>query len=185
MKLLGISGTIVGSKTACVVNRVLNEVKRIDDSIETELLDMKQYNVQFCDGRNPLEYTGDTAKVIQKVTEADMLVIGTPIFQGSITGVLKNLFDLLPTTVLRNKVVGLVATGGTYQHFLVVENQLRPILSYFHAYVAPGFVYVHNGHFNEKNEILDMDIIRRIEDLAEEMVTMKSLLGRSGKKVPV
>lgn len=178
MKLLGISATIVGSKTAVIVNKVLNEIKRIDSSIQTELLDMKQYEVQFCDGRNPLEYEGDTAKVIQKVTDADMVVIGTPVFQGSITGVLKNLFDLLPTTVLRNKVVGLVATGGTYQHYLVIETQLRPIISYFHAYVAPGYVYVHNGQFNDKNEIFDMDILRRIEHLAEEMVKMKHLLDR-------
>lgn len=185
MKLLGISGTIVGTKTAIIVNKVMNEIKRLDASIETELLDMKQYDVQFCDGRNPLEYTGDTAKVIEKVTEADMVVIGTPVFQGSITGVLKNLFDLLPTTVLRNKVVGLVATGGTYQHYLVIETQLRPIIGYFHAFVAPGHIYVHNGQFNEKNEIFDMDILRRIEQLAEEMVSMKRLLDCPGNKVSV
>jgi FAD reductase [NAD(P)H] len=173
MKLLGISGTIVGSKTLVLVKNVLEEINKADPSIETELLDLKQYDLQFCDGRDPASYTGDTKKMIDLVSEADLLVIGTPVFQGSITGTLKNLFDLLPVDVLRNKPVGLVATGGTYQHYLVIETQLRPILGYFRAYVAPGYVYVQNESFNEKNEIADEDVQRRIENLTKEMISMK------------
>lgn len=173
MKLLGISGTIVGSKTLVVVNKVLEEVNQLDPTIETELLDLKKYDVQFCDGRDPSTYTGDTKQVIDAVSSADLLVIGTPVFQGSITGVLKNLFDLLPVDVLRHKMIGLVATGGTYQHYLVIENQLRPIMGYFRAFVAPGHIYAHNDHFNERNEIVDVDVLRRIQNLADEMVGMK------------
>lgn len=178
MKLLGISGTIVGSKTSVVVSKVLEEINKLDPTVETELLDLKQVQVQFCDGRDPSTYTDDTKKVIDAVTSADLLIIGTPVFQGSITGVLKNLFDLLPVDVLRHKIVGLVATGGTYQHYLIIENQLKPIMGYFRAFVAPGYVYAHTDHFNENNEISDLDVLRRIELLAEEMVLMKAL--RSG-----
>ncbi|MBP1155356.1 MULTISPECIES: NAD(P)H-dependent oxidoreductase [unclassified Paenibacillus] len=178
MKLVGISGTIVGSKTVVVVNKVLEEINKLDSSIETELLDLKQVQLQFCDGRDPSTYTDDTKRVIDTVASADLLIIGTPVFQGSITGVLKNLFDLLPVDVLRHKVVGLIATGGTYQHYLIIENQLKPIIGYFRAYVAPGYVYAHSDHFNEHNEISDLEVLRRIELLAEEMVLMQGL--RSG-----
>jgi FAD reductase [NAD(P)H] len=60
MKLLGISGTITGSKTKIVVEKVLDEVKKNHPEFEVELLDLKQFDVQFCDGRNPSAYTGDT-----------------------------------------------------------------------------------------------------------------------------
>lgn len=53
MKLLAICGTITGSKTLAVLNKVLEEVKNGDPAIEIQLLDMKQYDVQFCDGRSP------------------------------------------------------------------------------------------------------------------------------------
>jgi FAD reductase [NAD(P)H] len=182
MKLLGISGTITGSKTKVVVQKVLEEVQKHHPDIEVEMLDLKEYDVQFCDGRDPSTYTGDTKKVIDIVKEADFYVIGTPIFQGSITGALKNLFDLVPPQDFRHKVMGFVATGGTYQHYLVIENQLKPIAGYLRAYVAPGFVYAHNDHFDAKNEIIDEDVLRRITSLSEEVVTMQKALNTTEKE---
>ncbi|MFJ5717536.1 NADPH-dependent FMN reductase [Neobacillus sp. NPDC093127] len=173
MKLLAISGTITGSKTKVVVQKVADEVKKNHPKIEVEVLDLKEYDIQFCDGRDPSTYTGDTKKVIDIVSSADFYIIGTPIFQGSITGALKNLFDLIPPKEFRNKVMGFVATGGTYQHYLVIENQLKPIASYFRAFVAPASVYVTNDHFNAKNEIADADVLSRISQLSNEIVHMQ------------
>lgn len=173
MKLLGISGTITGSKTGIVVNKVLEEVRRTHPEVEVEYLDLKNYQLDFCDGRDPSEYTGDTRKVIDIISSADFYVFGTPIFNGSFTGVLKNLFDLVPVWVLRNKVMGFIATGGTYQHFLVVENQLKPIAGYLRAYVAPSYVYATDSHFNAKKEIVDQEVLDRIRVLAEEVVFMQ------------
>ncbi|MBA9027149.1 MULTISPECIES: NADPH-dependent FMN reductase [Bacillaceae] len=179
MKLLGISGTITGSKPRVVVQQVLDEVKRNNPEIEVELLDLKDYNIQFCDGRNPSTYTGDTKKVIDIVSTADFYIIGTPIFQGSITGALKNLFDLIHPKDLRNKVMGFIATGGTYQHYLVIENQLKPIAGYFRAFVAPGFVYAHNDHFSPQNELVDKEVLERVTALSEEVVLMQKALKAS------
>ncbi|MED1951792.1 NAD(P)H-dependent oxidoreductase [Brevibacillus centrosporus] len=176
MKLLGISGTITGSKTLAVVSRVLEEAKKCSPEIETELLDLKQYQMEFCDGRDPSLYNEDTKKVLEMIASADFYLLGTPIFQASITGALKNLIDLLPVHVLRNKVMGFVATGGTYQHYLVVENQLKPIAGYFRAFVAPSYVYAHNDHFNKQNEVVDPDVLVRIHHLAEELVFMQKAL---------
>ncbi|MCP1122319.1 NADH-dependent FMN reductase [Bacillus sp. AFS018417] len=173
MKLLGISGTIIGAKPRIVVEKVLEEAKRLHPEIEVELLDLKDYNVQFCDGRDPSTYNEDTKKVIDMVSSADFYIIGTPIFQGSLTGALKNLFDLIHPQALRHKVMGFIATGGTYQHYLVIENQLKPIAGYFRAYVAPGSVYAHTDHFNKQNEIVDEEVLSRIADLAKEVVLMQ------------
>lgn len=177
MKLLGISGTITGSKTLTVVKKVLEHVKNIHPEIEVEILDMKEYDVQFCDGREPSAYKGDTKKVIDLISSADFYLIGTPIFQGSFTGVLKNLFDLVDPKVFRNKIMGFIATGGTYQHYLVIENQLKPIGSYLRAYIAPSFVYAHKDHFFQ-DELVDKEVLERLENLANELVFMqKSLKG--------
>jgi FAD reductase [NAD(P)H] len=111
MKLLGISGTIVGSKTEVAVKKTLEYV---DDDITTEFINLKDYDLEFCDGRPISEYNKDTQDLIGKICVADAYIFGTPIFQGSLTGVLKNLFDLIPPKALRRKVVGLIATG---EHF--------------------------------------------------------------------
>jgi FAD reductase [NAD(P)H] len=176
MKLLGISGTIIGAKPRIVVEEVLDEVKKNHPEVEVEILDLREYNVQFCDGRNPATYNEDTKKVIEIVSSADFYIIGTPIFNGSIPGPLKNLFDLINPKDLRNKVMGFIATGGTYQHYLVIENQLKPIASFFRAFVAPGFVYANNDHFNEQNRLVDEDVLERVSALAEEVVFMQKAL---------
>jgi FAD reductase [NAD(P)H] len=183
MKLLGISGTIIGAKTGIVVRKVLDDVKKKYPEIEVEMLDMMDYNVQFCDGRDPATYSDDTKTVIEKVSNADFYIIGTPIFQGSIPGVLKNLFDLIHPDAFRNKVMGFVANGGTYQHFLVIENQLKPIAGYFRAFVAPSYVYANFDHFNRENEIVDEDLLQRISLLADEVVHMQKALKGSHAKI--
>lgn len=183
MKLLGISGTIIGAKTGILVRKALQEVKQKHPEIEVDYLDLMDYDVQFCDGRNPSAYSEDTKAVIEKVSSADFYIIGTPIFQGSIPGPLKNLFDLIHPNDFRNKVMGFVANGGTYQHYLVIENQLKPIAGYFRAFVAPGYVYANNEHFNQKNEIVDPDLLQRIADLAEEVVHMQKTLKGNFEKV--
>ena len=108
--------------------------------------------------------------------EADFYIIGTPVFQASITGVLKNLFDLVPVSAFYQKVMGFVATGGTYQHYLMVENQLKPIAGFFRAFVAPNYVYLHDDHFNEKREIVDQEVLERLDRLAKEVVHMQRML---------
>lgn len=176
MKLLGISGAIAGTKTRIGIESTLDRVRRDYPEIEVELLDMKDYDVQFCDGRNPSTYTGDTKKVIDLVSSADFFLIGTPIYQASMSGVLKNLFDLVPISAFHNKVIGFLANGGTYQHYLVIENQLKPIAGFLRAFVAPSYVYLHDSHFNDKREIVDEEVLQRIEKLAHELVFMQTRL---------
>ncbi|MBS4174073.1 NAD(P)H-dependent oxidoreductase [Bacillus sp. FJAT-49736] len=173
MKLLGISGSVSGRKTRIMVEKVLSSAKEQFQDITTELLDLKEYNVQFCDGRNPSDYTGDTKKVIEMVTAADAFIIGTPIYQASMTGALKNLFDLVPVSAFSGKVIGFLANGGTYQHYLVIENQLKPIAGFFRSYVAPNYVYAHDEHFNQHYEIIDQNVLNRIDTLAKQVVTMQ------------
>lgn len=181
MKLLGISGTIIGAKTSIIVQKVLEEAKKIAPEAEVEMLDLREFQVSLCDGRDPAAYPDDTKKVIDIVSSADFYIIGTPIFQGSMTGALKNLFDHIPPRALRHKVMGFVANGGTYQHYLVIENQLKPIAGYFRAYVAPGYVYAHTDHFNKQNEIVDGEVLGRITNLAQEVVHMQKAFTKKSR----
>ncbi|MDF2644303.1 MAG: NADH-dependent reductase [Paenibacillus sp.] len=177
MKLLGISGTIIGEKTLSLVRHVVEQAKSLDEQLETDLLDLREYKVEFCDGREAAAYNEDTQKVIHAVLSADCFIIGTPIFQASLAAPLKNIFDLLPPTAFRNKVIGFVGTGGTYQHFLVIENQLKPIAGYFRAYTAPDYVYANRDHFDSNNRIVDSSVVERIEALAAQVLHMsKSLI---------
>jgi FAD reductase [NAD(P)H] len=177
MKLLAISGTIIGIKTSVLVQKILDELKQKHSDIEVEMLDLRDYNLQFCDGRKPTEYNEDTRKVIEKVSEADFYLIGTPIFNSSIPAPLKNLIDLIPPDVFRHKVMGFAANGGTYQHYLMIENQLKPIAGYLRAYVVPTFVYAQTSNYNDQNKICDEELVDHIRNFSDEIVYMQRCLG--------
>lgn len=181
MKLLGISGSLSdNSKTELTVSAALRYAGERDRSVETDLLALSHYSLNFCDGRHPDDYTGDTRKVIDKVTASDAVIVGSPIYRGSYTGSLKNLFDLIPNDALKGKAVGIVATGGSAHHFLAIEHQFRPIFSYFNAYTVPSGVYVSNEHFQD-GELTAPEIHTRLKYLASDTVRLANLLaGNAG-----
>ncbi|HEO8422133.1 NADPH-dependent FMN reductase [Niallia sp. FSL W8-0635] len=173
MKLVGISGSLVGSKTSKAVNEVLVAAKSLDPTIQVELIDLREFDIEFVNGAPLSYYNDDTIKVVNTILASDALVIGTPVYQASITGVLKNLFDHLPVDAFKSKVTGMVITGGTDKHFLVMEYQLKPILTYFKGLVTVQNVFVHNDYFDDENEITDEDVKKRMAKLAEEIVYLK------------
>lgn len=64
LKLLGINGSVTkNSRTGVVVQVVLDAAAEAYPEIETEPLDLGQYDIVFCDGRDPRDYTGDTKTV--------------------------------------------------------------------------------------------------------------------------
>lgn len=166
MKVLFVDGTIIGSKTGAVLDTVETYVRETNEDFAIERMDLASYEHQFVDGRPSEQYNEDMKKLVKKFEEADGYIIATPIFQGSIPGVLKNAFDMLHPHAMRYKPVSIVANGGTYQHHLVVENQLKPILDYFRCLVTPNYVYTHSGHFDQDNRIIDEDVHNRLRELA-------------------
>lgn len=169
MKIIGISGSIVGTKTRIAVEEVLDKLKAQHTNIEAELINLGDYQLVFSDGRDYRDYTGDTKTVIEKIMSADAYIIGTPIFQASIPGALKNLLDLLPNTAFKGKVIGMLATGGTAKHYLVLEQQLKPILSYMSAMLVPKYVFIEEKCFHNK-EIVDDEVLFRLTRLANDIV---------------
>jgi FMN reductase len=63
------------------------------------------------------------------VAEADAIVVGTPVYKASFSGVLKVFLDLLPQDGLAGKLVLPVATGGSQSHMLALDYALRPVLA--------------------------------------------------------
>lgn len=69
----------------------------------------------------------------------------------------------------------MIGNGGTYQHHLVVESQLKPILDYFRCLVTPNYVYTMREHYNEQNEIISDDVHRRLKEMARVFIEYSAL----------
>lgn len=171
MKIVGLSGSNVGSKTRTAMDYTIKSINEKYPQAEVTLIDLAEYDIQFSDGRNYLEYQGDTGYVTQTIMDADAIVIGTPIFQASIPATLKNIFDLLPVNAFRDKVVSIFATAGSQKHYLIVEQQLKPILSYMKAQIVQTYVFIEEKDFQRK-EIINEDVFFRIDRLVEDTAVL-------------
>ncbi|MFC7063492.1 NADPH-dependent FMN reductase [Halobacillus seohaensis] len=171
MKIVGLSGSRVGSKTKTAMNYTVKALTKKYPDTELTMIDLADYDVQFSDGRNYMEYEGDTGYVTQTIMEADAIIIGTPIFQASIPATLKNIFDLLPVNAFRDKVVSMIVTAGSAKHYLIAEQQLKPILAYMKAQMVQSYVFIAEEDFYRK-EITSDDVLYRIDRLVEDTVTL-------------
>lgn len=75
------------------------------------------------------------------IEKADGIIIATPIYKASYTGVLKAFLDLLPQKALYGKAILPIATGGTIAHLLAIDYALKPVLSELGARHLLGGVY--------------------------------------------
>lgn len=162
MNIIGINASLSGSKTG----RALEAVS-FNESVDYHLINLKDMDMSFADGRDYREYTNDNKTLVQSLIDADGILIGTPIYQASIPGVLKNLFDLLPPNALQGKTVGLIVTAGSPRHYLVAEHQIMPILHYLKTNVITKYVFLEPSDFGEDS--IGDDITLRIETLSKSI----------------
>ena len=77
----------------------------------------------------------------ETVTAADGLIVVTPVFTASYSGLFKSFFDVLDKDALDGKPVLIAATAGTARHSLALEHAMRPLFAYLRAVVVPTAVF--------------------------------------------
>ncbi|MDN5794586.1 MAG: FMN reductase [Intrasporangium sp.] len=89
--------------------------------------------------------TGFASPALQErldtIAAADAVIVSTPIYSASYSGLFKMLVDVLPRDALRDKPVLLGATGGTARHSLAIDHALRPLFAHLGALVVPVAVF--------------------------------------------
>ena len=123
------------------------EVARGD--VRVDILNLAETPVEICHGRALEAYGAATQEAVARIAAAGAVLIGAPVYRASFPGVLKNLLDITPVEALQNKPVGIVAMGGSPHHYLAVDGQLRQVLAWFGALVAPTSVYLTSGDFRD------------------------------------
>lgn len=127
------------------------------------------------------------AEAIGAVAAADGIVLATPTYKASYSGLLKSFLDLLPQFGFAGKAVLPLATGGTIAHVLAIDYALRPVVhslgarhavqSFFlldkHVTVADGGISVHPDSGGPLADVIEQF------DKALEGIPHSTVLGRS------
>jgi len=122
-------------------------------------------------------YTGDgnisdtTKQAIKNITEADVWIVGTPIYNSFFSSALKNLFEYIDYKKTAGKTAGLVIVASGNSGFTDVQTLLTQLMSYFNVITNPRAVFV-TADTVDYNEIINEDVKSRLNQLVDETLKL-------------
>jgi FMN reductase len=119
----------------------VRELQGLGVSAEVETVELRDHAHAVVDAMLTGFPTGELAGVLERLTAADGIVVTTPLFTTTYSGLLKSFVDVLDKDSLTGTPVLLGATGGTARHSLALEYSLRPLFTYLRADVATTSVF--------------------------------------------
>ncbi|MGE0259372.1 MAG: NADPH-dependent FMN reductase [Alphaproteobacteria bacterium] len=145
---------LVGAATppgrlAAAIDHAAEAARTAETGVAVDVLNLADTPIDICDGRALDAYGEATRQAVARISGAGAVLIGAPVYRASFPGVLKNLLDITPVEALQDKPVGILAMGGSPHHYLAVDTQLRAVLGWFGALVAPTSVYITGGDFKD------------------------------------
>lgn len=102
---------------------------------------------------------------VAQVEAADAVVIASPVYKASFTGVLKTFLDLVPQKGFQRKIIVPIFIGGTIAHLLAIDYSLKPVASALGATQFLSGVYA----IDQQVERLDGGGFRLSEELTARL----------------
>ena len=137
----------------------------LDEETTVEVVELRDYAHDITDHLLTGFANQRLRPVLDQLDTADGLILATPTFTASYSGLFKSFIDLVEPESLHGTPVVLAATGGTERHSLVLDHALRPLLTYLRAHVVPTGVYAATADWGTHSE-LDQRIARAAGELA-------------------
>ncbi|WP_144900867.1 NADPH-dependent FMN reductase [Halobellus captivus] len=132
------------------------------------VLDLRAYSLPVFDA--DMDQQGDSAAVVEKIREADAVLLGTPMYHGSYSGVLKNALDYCGFDEFEGKTVGLLAVAGGGFPVSALEH-LRSVCRALDAWVLPHQAALPNvSRRFDGDDIVDEGLDERVRLLGQRVV---------------
>jgi FMN reductase len=170
VKIVGIGGSLrPGSSSYQALAVAIQRVQALGAS--TEILDLRQMQLPFCNGGDDYPDYPDVIRLRETVQAADGLILSTPEYHGSLSGVLKNALDLMDFDQLSGKVTGLISVLGGSSNSNAL-NDLRVIMRWVHGWVIPEQIAIGQSWkaFAEDGKLLDEKLSQRFDQFAQSLV---------------
>ena len=148
LHVVALSGSLRStSTTGALLDGILAELARHLD-IDGRVIELHPIAIDLAIALTQGEASDAVLDAQRAVTAADLLVVATPVYRGSYTGLFKEFVDLLHQDALEGTPVLLAAGGGSDQHSLVIDHELRPLFAFFRADTLPVGVYARSADFS-------------------------------------
>ncbi|HTM50609.1 MAG TPA: NADPH-dependent FMN reductase [Bryobacteraceae bacterium] len=174
--IAGICGSLrAGSYTRRAVECAL--AGAAEAGADTNLIDLRNYQLIFRNGKDETGYPEDVFRLRKDVGQADGVIVGTPEYHGSFSGVIKNALDLMGFEEFEGKMIGLVGVSGGRMGAFDAMNSLRNIGRALHAWVIPEQASVPEAWkvFADDGSITDPQLEERLKQVGRQVARFARL----------
>jgi len=174
LRVVGLGGSLAQRSTSLAVLRIALEGAAEAGAI-TELLDIKQLSLPMYDPANkkPPE---SVLNMCQAIYQADGLIWSSPMYNGTISGSVKNALDWLKLlgdrhpSYLTDKVVGLISTAGGVQGLQAV-NTMEFVVRALRGWAVPLVMPIAQAWkaFDENGVPQQSELVEQLHALGREV----------------
>ena len=165
-RVVAVSGSLhEPSKTTALVRAIAAAVAE-RAAVEIEVIELTDIGPSLAGTLRRDHLPANVEEKLLAIEAADLLIVGSPVYRASFTGLFKHLFDFVGQYELVGKPVLLAATGGGERHALIIEHQLRPLFAFFQALTLPLGVYASDTDFD--GYVIASDVLHSRIALAAE-----------------
>ena len=118
-----------------------------------------------------IEYNKKTLQAAKDITEADVWLVGTPIYNSMFSAALKNLFEFVNYKETAGKTAGLAILASGMIGFTDVQTLLTQLMSYFRVITNPSPVFITADKI-EDGKINSDDVKSRLNELVDKTLSM-------------
>jgi FMN reductase len=173
MKVVVISGSPrKNAKTQVLMKYVYDYTK--SKNKDTTLINLSDGQIECYKGPDE-EYNETTNTAAKDIMDADVWLIGTPIYNSFFSSALKNLFEYVNYKKTGGKVAGMTILAAGNIGFIDVQTLLTQLLSYFKVITNPKAVFLTTESITE-NFVSNIDAQNRLKEMVDETLTLASKL---------
>ena len=171
MKVVVISGSPrKNANTQIMMKHVFDYTKQKD--VDVKFINLSEGGFEYYRGfLNEIDYNEKTLQAAKDITEADVWLIGTPIYNSMFSAALKNLFEFVNYKETSGKMAGLAILASGMIGFTDVQTLLTQLMSYFRVATNPVPVFVTADKI-EGGEIAAVYVKARLDELVDRTLEM-------------
>ena len=173
MKVVVISGSPRKNANTQLAMKYVFEYTKTKD-VEVKYINLSDGQVEYYRGPTE-EYNEATKNATKDILDADVWLIGSPIYNSFFSSALKNLFEYVNYKKTEGKVAGMVIMAAGNIGFIDVQTLITQLLSYFRVIANPKAVFLTVDSISE-NALSDDSAKERLREMVEGTLKMASKL---------
>ena len=175
MKVVVISGSPRKNANTQIMMKYVFEYTKQKD-VNVKFINLSEGGFEYYRGfLNEINYNEKTLQAAKDITEADVWLIGTPIYNSMFSAALKNLFEFINYKETGGKTAGLAVLASGMIGFTDVQTLLTQLMSYFRVTTNPIPVFITADNI-EAGEIVSSDVKARLNELVDRTLGMAKKL---------